>query len=284
MFAQLGINTDNSLPDNSAMLDVKSTNKGFLPPRITTTQMNAIISPAEGLTIYNTTIKVLCWFDGTSWNVVNNHDGQNCGTVTYGGQTYTSVIIGTQCWMTQNLNIGVGIFGSQDQTNNGTIEKYCYGDIPANCNVYGGLYQWAEMVQYFNGATNTTSWNPVPSGPVQGICPAGWHLPTDAEWTTLTTYLGGEGIEGGKMKETGTTHWASPNTGATNSSGFTALPGGYRRSDGTFISLAYYGYFWSASEYSATNAWIRYLYYLNASVSRTYYGKSYGFSARCLQN
>jgi uncharacterized protein (TIGR02145 family) len=140
------------------------------------------------------------------------------------------------------------------------------------------------MVQYLNGATNTTSWNPVPSGPVQGICPAGWHLPTDAEWTTLTTYLGGEGIEGGKMKETGTTHWASPNTGATNSSGFTALPGGYRGTNVTFSDLTVAGNFWSASESSATIAWYRYLVYGNANVYRYYYFKSYGFSARCLQN
>jgi uncharacterized protein (TIGR02145 family) len=186
--------------------------------------------------------------------------------------------------MAQNLNIGVAILGSQDQTNNATIEKYCYGDLAANCNVYGGLYQWAEMVQYLNGATNTTSWNPVPTGNVQGICPAGWHLPTDAEWTILTTYLGGESVAGGPMKETGTTHWLSPNTGATNSSGFTALPGGYRYSAGTFFNLSSHGYFWSASEYSSSNAWGRLLSYLSADVHSYGNYKSYGFSARCLQN
>ena len=157
MNAQVGINSDNSTPDLSAGLDVKFTNKGFLQPRMTTTQMNAISSPPAGLMVYNTTLNVICWFDGTSWNTVPNHDGKSCGSVTYGGQTYNSVIIVTQCWMTQNLNIGTAILGNQDQTNNAVIEKYCYGNNSANCDVFGGLYQWAEMVQYLNGATNTTS-------------------------------------------------------------------------------------------------------------------------------
>jgi len=78
----------------------------------------------------------------------SNLDGKSCGSVTYGGKTYNSVIIGIQCWMTENLNIGIAILGSQDQTNNGNIEKYCYDNNSANCDVYGGLYQWAEMVQY----------------------------------------------------------------------------------------------------------------------------------------
>jgi len=284
IFAQVGINSDNSTPDPSAGLDVKFTNKGFLPPRLTTTQMNAISSPAAGLMVYNTTLNSICWFNGTSWQIGNNRDGQSCGSVTYGGTIYNSVIIGMQCWMTQNLNIGTAILGNQDQTNNAVIEKYCYGNNSANCDVYGGLYQWGEMVQYLNGATNTTSWNPVPTGNVQGICPTGWHLPSDPEWTTLTTYLGGASVAGGPMKENGTTHWYTPNTGATNSSGFTALPGGYRSYNGTFNYLTYSGLFWSASEYSTTYAWDRSLSYSYADVNATDYNKSYGFSVRCLQN
>jgi uncharacterized protein (TIGR02145 family) len=190
--------------------------------------------------------------------------------------------------MTQNLNIGIAISGSQEQTQQvpEIIEKYCYGDVAANCNVYGGLYQWAEMVQYLNGATTTTSWNPVPTGNVQGICPAGWHLPTDAEWTILTTYLGGQSVAGGPMKEAGTAHWTSPNTGATNSSGFTALPGGIRKYNATgFSHIPYLGYFWSASETSTITAWNRILAYSSANVDRfSGYEKSYGFSVRCLQN
>jgi uncharacterized protein (TIGR02145 family) len=180
-------------------------------------------------------------------------------TVTYGGQVYHTVQIGTQCWFRENLNIGTRINGSQDQTNNGIIEKYCYGDNEANCNTYGGLYQWDELMQY------------VSTEGAKGLCPDGWHIPTDAEWSTLTTYLGGESVAGGKMKEAGTSHWASPNAGATNSSGFTALPGGSRYYGGNFVNLTYNAYFWSSSQYDDSIAWYRNLYYDNEIVFRYYY-------------
>jgi len=140
-------------------------------------------------------------------------------------------LIGTQCWFKENLNVGTMINGTHNQTNNSVIEKYCYNNLTSNCDIYGGLYQWGEMVQYLNGTSNTTTWNPPPTGNVQGICPTGWHIPKDAEWTVLTTYLGGVSVAGGAMKETGNAHWSSPNTGATNSSGFTALGSGLRWSN-----------------------------------------------------
>ena len=198
-----------------------------------------------------------------------------CGnpmTDTRDGKTYNTVLIGTQCWFAQNINIGTKVNGSVDQTNNSIIEKYCYNDLESNCNVYGALYQWDEAMQY------TTAEG------VQGICPTGWHLSTDAEWTTLTTYLGGESIAGGKMKEVGTTHWISPNTGATNSSGFTALPGGYRDNNGEFYFLTNYAYFGSSSQYVATTAWYRGVYYYSESVFRFNYSKANSFSVRCIQN
>jgi uncharacterized protein (TIGR02145 family) len=196
-----------------------------------------------------------------------------CGQpVTWGGKSYQTVKIGTQCWFRENLNIGTRINGRKTQTNNGIIEKYCYGDNEANCNTYGGLYQWAELMQY------------VSTEGAQGLCPDGWHIPTDAEWSTLTTYLEGELVAGGKMKEAGTSHWASPNTGATNSSGFTALPGGFRLSGGSFLNLTYYAYFWSSSQSDATSAWDRYLLYNSEPVGRYYSSKTYGFSCRCLQD
>ncbi|MFH1159928.1 MAG: FISUMP domain-containing protein [bacterium] len=272
VFAQVGINTDGTAPNPSAILDAKSTSKGFLPPRMTTTQMNAISSPPAGLMVYNTTLNSICWFNGTSWDIGINRDGASCGTVNYGGQTYTSVIIGMQCWMKENLNIGVAILGSEEQTNNAIIEKYCYDNNSTNCTTYGGLYQWNEMMQY------------VTTPGTQGICPTGWHLPTDAEWTRLTTYLGGEPVAGGKMKETGTTHWLSPNTGATNSSGFTALPGGVRGST-NFANLTYYAFFWSSSQVDATYAWYRRLNYDYEGVYRLLNGdKTYGYSTRCVQD
>ena len=284
LFAQTGISTDGSLPDNAAMLDVKSTTKGLLPPRMTTTQMNGIPSPPEGLMIYNTTVNSICWFNGTSWVSWLNFEGRGGDSVFYGGKTYNSVIIGTQCWMTENLNVGTAILGSQDQANNGVIEKYCYNNITNNCDVYGGLYQWAEVVQYLNGATNGVSWSPAPAGNVQGICPTGWHLSTDAEWNTLATYLGGAGVAGGKMKETGIVHWDSPNVGATNSSGFKGLGSGDRDVSGTYIFLAIYGDFWTSSESSSNQAWYRNLNVSNENLFRGYYYKSDGFAARCLKN
>jgi len=181
-------------------------------------------------------------------------------------------LIGAKCWFVQNLNIGIRINGSLEQTDNQDIEKYCYFDLESNCDIYGDLYQGDEMMQY----TATEG--------IQGICPAGWHLPTDGEWTVLTTYLGGEDVAGGKMKEAGTAHWSSPNTGATNSSGFTALPGGARDYDGSFNGITYNAYFWSSTEYSTTHAWYRYLYYYDVAVFRNYYGKVSGFSSRCCQD
>jgi uncharacterized protein (TIGR02145 family) len=195
----------------------------------------------------------------------------NCGidSINYSGQYYTTVFIGTQCWFQENLNVGTRINGSQDQSDNSIIEKYCYNDLESNCDVYGGLYQWNEMMQY-----STTPG-------VQGICPTGWHLPTDGEWTTLTDYLGGVSVAGGEMKEAGTAHWSPPNTGATNSSGFTALPGGCCGSP-TFNGLTNYTYFWSSSQYDATSAWLRSLAFNSASVIRYSNFKIAGFSARCL--
>ena len=197
------------------------------------------------------------------------------------GQTYNTVEIGAQCWMAENLNIGTMINGYDNQANNGTIEKYCYSNNTANCDEYGGLYQWNEMMQY-----STTPG-------IKGICPDGWHLPTDAEWCTLEQEVdptitcsstGWRGVDGGgKLKEAGTTHWASPNTGATNSSGFTALPGGYRYTNGGFGELTDTGYWWSSSE-SGSNAWHRDLHYSNAQVGRYDNNKSNGFSVRCARD
>jgi uncharacterized protein (TIGR02145 family) len=196
-------------------------------------------------------------------------------TVTYEGQTYNTVQIGTQCWFKKNLNVGSMISGSYSQHNDTLKEKYCYNDNPANCATYGGLYQWNEMMQY-----STTPG-------VKGICPTGWHLPTDAEWTTLTTFLGGAGVAGGKMKATGTIEagtglWYAPNFGATNESGFTALPGGRRG----FLQLGEVAYFWSSSQNTGNNeAWYRALNYMETDVIRNDTHKVYGgCSVRCLKN
>jgi len=197
------------------------------------------------------------------------------------GNIYNTVLIGTQCWMKENLKVGTRINGAEQMTDNGIIEKYCYDDDPANCGVYGGLYQYSEMMQY---STN-----------LQGICPEGWHLPGDTEeWCILETFLdttiycgdqGWRGSDGGgKLKETGTMHWATPNTGATNTSGFTGLPGGWRTTTGTFYGISGLGNWWTHDIASSSNSWYHGLGYNLSTVYRANNDRSYGFSVRCVKD
>jgi uncharacterized protein (TIGR02145 family) len=191
------------------------------------------------------------------------------------GNTYATIKIGTQCWMAENLNVGTRINGSGNQTNNSLVEKYCYSNAESNCDTYGGLYQWNEMMQY---AT---------TGGAKGICPVGWHIPIDAEWTTLTDYFGGTSVAGGKLKEKGTPHWNSPNTGATNEAGFTGLPGGYRYANepfGTFGFVGYGGYWWSSTQGSQNDARFRNMFYNYGDMHVDYGLKQAGLSARCLRD
>jgi uncharacterized protein (TIGR02145 family) len=372
MFAQtgsVGINNDGSSPNSKAMLDVSSTTKGFLPPRMTYSEKIAIASPPAGLIVWCSncgTSGELQIYNGTTWVSLNtgtasglpgaptigtatagnaqasvpftapasnggstilsytatSSPGSVTGTLTQAGsgtitvngltngtaytftvtatnatgtgaasaasnsvtpvafvcgqtltdirdsKVYTTVLIGTQCWMAKNLNVGTRITGGSDQTNNSILEKYCYSNIDANCTTYGGLYQWNEMMQY--------SLTPG----VQGICPSGWHLPTTTEWTTLKTYLDPDA--GYKMRETGTTHWTSPNTGATNSSGFTGLGGGLYES-GAFKNLLDLAQFWSSTYNSGYPSYSQ-LYYASAPFSISTNFESSGYSVRCLKD
>ncbi len=448
LYAQVGINNDGSSPDNSAILDAKSTTKGFLPPRMNSVQRSAIGSPATGLVIFNTDCNDLQLFNGNGWVPLGNNgmlqapgaisgnvspcvnaagaiysvspvegaagyhwtvpagaiitagQGTRSVTVTFGttggyvcaapfndcyrgtvaclavglqgapaspvagthvatatqvtwtwnavagatgykwsmtndyatatdlgtvtsttetglacntaytryawayntcgnstpctltqatspcsqwacgqpitdsrdGKSYATVMIGTQCWMAQGLDYGTKISGTSSQTDNGIPEKYCYNNDDQNCTVYGALYQWGELMQY------------VTTPGAQGLCPAGWHIPGDDEWTVLSTFLGGEAVAGGKIKEAGTAHWQAPNTGATNSSGFTALPGGYRDTGGSFNGLSSYLNYWSSSPNGTTEAWDRHLNYFSEYIARGNYSLSYGFYARCVKD
>ncbi|HOW24784.1 MAG TPA: FISUMP domain-containing protein [Bacteroidales bacterium] len=206
------------------------------------------------------------------------------------GQSYPTVQIGVLCWMAANLNIGTMITSNQSgqmQTNNGIIEKYCYGNTPAQCDVYGGLYEWDEAMQY------------VTDEGTQGICPEGWHIPTDEDWQLLegtvdSQYPVGDpewddmlfrGFDaGGNLKETGFEHWSGPNLGATNSSGFTALPGGYRNPNSQFYGTESIGYFWSSTLITPTEALNRRLYWDNTMIGRFGAVKATGYTIRCLLN
>ena len=253
----------------------------------TAENMGTSVSKTETGLFCETTYTRYVWaYDGCGYSAVTTLQ-QTTGTCSFcgspitdvrDGKVYNTVLIGTQCWMAENLNIGTQINGSQEQTDNSVIEKYCYSDEESNCTIYVGLYQWHELMQY------------VSTPGVQGLCPTGWHIPTDVEYTTLTTFLGGENVAGGKMKSTGTIPaatglWLDPNTGATNSSGFSGIPGGRRSTDGTFINKSALVYYWSSTYYiSASYAWYRSLTFNSEGASRSFNGKEYGYSARCIQD
>jgi len=162
------------------------------------------------------------------------------------------------------------------QTDNGTIEKYCYDNDPANCATYGGLYRWNEIMEYT-----------IEEGS-QGICPTGWHIPSYTEWNILVDSLGGDFWAGGKLKETGTSHWVSPNTGASNECGFTALPSGkwVHGYQNYFYGIGKQAYFWSSSEDDWTNitAGRLYLSYQSTNSFSGFEDKDEGFSVRCIKD
>jgi uncharacterized protein (TIGR02145 family) len=248
----------------------------------TATEMGTATTKTEtGLTCYTAYTRYVWAYNacGNSTPVSLNQTSSACTgapcpgtpTVTHSGQVYNTVQIGTQCWLKENMNIGTRINGSANQTNNSIIEKYCYNDLESNCDIYGGLYQWNEMMQY------------VTTAGAQGICPAGWHLPTDAEWTSLTNFLGGVDVAGGKLKETGTIHWCATNTGATNESGFTAFAGGYHHPGGYFSNLKDNALLWSSSELD-WGAWNRDLQCNTINMGINNNAKTVGISVRCVRN
>lgn len=207
-------------------------------------------------------------------------------TVEYEGQVYNTMQIFSQCWLNENLNVGEMIPGTMDQSNNGTIEKYCYNNEPDSCIWYGGLYQWWEMMQY------TTRQG------AQGICPPGWHLPTDEEWKVLEGAVDSQygigdnywnydefrGYDAGTNLKA-TSGW-NYNGNGTDLFGFAGLPGGFSSVIGTFYEIGYNGFWWSSTEDSDDEPWGRNLnlYYYNPGVNRYNSTEVYGFSVRCLRD
>ena len=293
------------------------------PPSITTTAISAITenSAESGGNVIDdggasVTARGVCWNTSQNPTITNDHttDGSGTGNFTssitgliqntiyyvrayatnsvgtgygeqvsfttlnavtdYDGNVYPIVSIGTQIWMAKNLkttkyNDGTAIPLITDGTewSNLTTHGYCWynNDEASYKNTYGALYNWHTV--------NTGK-----------LCLTGWHVPTDSEWTILETYLGGSSVAGGKMKETGTAHWVSPNTGATNESGFTALPGGARYQGGDFYDLGYDGYWWTSTEASSLDSWNRYVYWTSTSVVDREERKVIGYSVRCVKD
>ncbi len=200
------------------------------------------------------------------------------------GNTYKVVKIGDQIWMAENLKYLPNVVGPETgskrkpfyyvQGYDGT--KVSEAMATRNYEIYGVLYNWPAAMNEAKGSTAN------PSG-VQGVCPCGWHLPSDAEWTQMTDYLN-INVAGGKLKDTSAKIWNSPNTGASNETGFTALAGGYRKEDGTFVSMGEDSDFWSASERNCTYAWFRNIHFNDNDVGRNNFRKEIGFSVRCVKD
>ena len=233
--AQVAINTDGSPPDSSAMLDVQSSDRGFLPPRVALVSADSdlpVTNPATGLLVFNTATSGtsvnrmypgIYWWNGHRWNRASIDTPfpalpDNCepyGTVTdYDGNAYPTVMIGTHEWMAQNLKVL--------HDNNGQMLRYAYDNAeyslaangPTVCDVnfndqnreqYGLIYRYDHDFA--------------------SLCPEGWYMPTTVEWNELINHLGGSAVAGGKMKATGTEYWYPPNTGASNESCFSAISG-----------------------------------------------------------
>ncbi len=266
---------------------------------MTFAQRNAIVNPAAGLIVYCTDCGAkgeLQIYNGSEWtniigsaaqtpppsNSVTDIDGNIYPTITI---VITPTV--TQVWMAENLRttkyrdgsaIPLVTDGTQwaSNWNNGNPLQQpmmCWYNNDKNTytnNKMGALYNWNAINPATNGNKN--------------VCPTGWHVPSDAEWTTLTSFLGGEPVAGGKMKTTGTQYWLSPNQDATNSSGFSGLPGGYRDYNGSFSLIGTYGHWWSSTEVNTFFAWSRYLGFSLGVIYREYYYKTVGFSVRCLRD
>lgn len=201
------------------------------------------------------------------------------------GNIYNTVTIGTQVWMKENLKTthyqnGNPITKIIDNNSwgNQTAGARCYynNDSTVNTPVYGSLYNWYAATD------------------IRNVCPTGWHVPNNSEWNIMETYLdnttdtinlGLVGTDiGGSLKETDTTHWASPNTGADNSSGFLALPGGYRSNDGSYDGVSSHGFWWTTNAYNTTYSWYRHLTEVSSKIDVYYTFKVDGFSVRCLKD
>ena len=307
IYAQnIGIGTNN--PDPSAKLDITSVQSGFLPPRMTYTQIQAIANPVAGLIGWCNdcgTNGQLLVYDGISWSTVAlgavsrpvPPSTNSCGlpnihntNLTYGnlidqdGNMYKTISIGTQEWMAENLKVshyqnGDTIAVVTDNTSwiglsTGGTCWYNNDSATYDC-PYGKLYNWYAVTDARN------------------LCPVGWHVPSDAEWNTLIGYLdpmyyqGVSGTQsntaGGKMKSTGTQYWGAPNV-ADNGSGLSGMPSGFRYGNGSTSLAGSNASWWSATQNNTFNAWFRYVYGGSAGVSRGMNSKAYGYSVRCVKD
>lgn len=293
-FGQVGISdTGTLIPDSNAVFELGSVSKGALLPRLTTEEIKTIYLPPDGLLVYNTDSSMFYYYDSgiSSWR--NFQPGNKiivpvCGSPFLddrNNKLYPTILIGTQCWMGGNLDIGTLIPSSQAMQNNNTLEKYCYNNSADSCAKYGALYTWDETMQY------------VTTEGTQGICPAGWHIPSDNEWKVLegnadSQYgvgdpiwdeIGERGFDVGKKLKS-VSGWYMNGNGV-DLYNFAILPGGMKSStSGNMYLAGSFGYFWVSNEYDAIDAIGRIFRYVADDSYWNIDSKTAGYSVRCLKN
>ncbi len=289
----VGVGT--KVTDASAVLEIVSTDKGLLMPRLNLAQIEAIASPANGLILFNTDDNRYYFYDASieRWIEIAiggrniEPGGWTCGSLftdIRDNQSYTTLQIGAQCWMSENLNVGTMVNYTQDQIYNPIIEKYCFDNDLNNCDTHGGLYQWGEMMQYVN------------TPGVQGICPAGWHLPTDDEYKILEMEVGMSYSDANSLGMRGTNEGSKLASNASlwyedaltldpefGMSGFDASPGGTRFTAGLIDDFGSLAYFWTSSE-NGSEGMGRSISNLSIQVYRGYVETATGRSVRCLKD
>jgi uncharacterized protein (TIGR02145 family) len=273
LFAQVGINTDGSSPQASAMLDIKSTEKGFLVPRMTASQREGIGSPVSGLLVYQTDAESgFYYYSGSAWAFIGRSDGSSGNVVDVDGNVYPTVVIGDLVWMGKNLRAthyrsgaAINLITDNSAWTGAGSGAYCwYNDSIKYQDPYGAIYNWYAVTDSRN------------------ICPTGWHVPSYDEYTAMITFCGGMSLAGGVMKAT--LYWSSPNTGAGNNYGFSSYPSGYRSGDdGTFHNLGLGAGGWCSTDVSGYGYGFNPTYN-SASVSAGTIGKTYGVGVRCIRD
>jgi uncharacterized protein (TIGR02145 family) len=252
---------------------IGSLNTGFIPSILSTEPPGIIIgsvfgyTPGSGYQAADTLKRGKGYWIKVSENgIIIFGSALNCGTVNYSGRIYSTVIIGTQCWLRENIDVGTMIPEMQYSADNGVIEKYCYNNNPNNCNIYGGFYEWNEAMQY------------VSTQGTRGICPDGWHIPTVSEFETLKATVNNDG---NALKAVG----QGTGSGAgTNTSGFSALLTGFGGGGSSFCCLGDLTYFWSSTEGSTYYAYHIELNAFDNSIG-PYQAFKFGcFSIRCLKD
>lgn len=268
---QVGIGTDN--PGSSSMLDVTSTTKGLLIPRMNQVQRLAITTPAAGLLVYQTDVPTgFYYYDGGTWNFLKiRTEGGSGHVIDADGNQYPTVVIGNQEWMAENLRV-------THYRNGVAIPKVT--EIPDWAGLTTGAYCWYSNDSVTYGGYGII-YNFFAVEDSRHICPEGWHVATRSEWTILVSYLGGSSAAGGPMKVL--RQWSSPNMGATNLSGFSARPGGYRSGGGYFDMLLLQGCFWTSTT-TEESGYYRLLLNTNSGATEATATKKFGIHVRCVRD